>query len=319
MTATKTNRNPKYDTMRFLLLLLVIVGHEMELFLNGWVVYLYKIIYTFHMPAFMFLTGKFAKFDKKRILKHLCLPYVVFQSLYLCCAAVVSTGKEIKIQFTTPYWILWYLLAIIFCYMLIPLLPKKESAWAVAVVFVSVLVSILVGYEKTIGYYLTLSRFFVFLPFFLYGYYHDRIVQLAKKRINFKLSMQIILSLSAVLLGEYIIIRGDIPKELLYGSYGYAACGSSPMARIIVMITAFSWIHLLLNILPNVQIPVVSALGKNTMPVFILHAIFIKYLGKINFFHFNQIVNCELAFIMAIFLFVLLGNRFVTSFFKKIF
>ena len=43
------------------------------------IVYLYKIIYTFHVPALMFITGKFAKFDKKRILKHLCFPYIVFQ------------------------------------------------------------------------------------------------------------------------------------------------------------------------------------------------------------------------------------------------
>lgn len=319
MNATRTNRNPQYDTMRFLLILLVVFGHEMELFLSGKVAYLYKIIYTFHMPAFMFLTGKFAKFDKKRILKHLCLPYFVFQPIYLCFAAVVLSDTEIIIQFTIPYWILWYLLAIIFCYMLIPLLPKKESKWAVAAIFVSILVSILVGYETTVGYYLTLSRFFVFLPFFLYGYYQDRIMQLTKEWINLKLSMQIILSLSVVLIGEYIIIRGNIPNSLLYGSYGYAACGCSPMARVIVLITAFSWIHLLLSILPNTQIPVVSALGKNTMPIFILHAFVIRLLELNNFFHYKQIVNLVLAAIISVFLLVLLGNSFVASLFKKVF
>lgn len=319
MNATKTNRNLKYDTMRFLLLLLVIVGHEMELFMNGRVLYLYKIIYTFHMPAFMFLTGKFAKFDKKRILKHLCFPYVVFQPLYLCFAAVVSSGTEIKIQFTTPYWILWYLLAVVFCYMLIPLLPKKNSTWAVAVVLVSFLMSILVGYETTVGYYLTLSRFIVFLPFFLYGYYQDRIVQFAKKWINFKLTTRIIISLAVVLIGEYIVIRENIPTSLLYGSRGYAACGSSPIARVLVMIIAINWINLLMSILPNIQIPIVSTLGKNTMPVFILHAFVIELLGKINFFHFNQIANLVLAFIMSIFIFALLGNKFVVNLFKKVF
>lgn len=226
----EVTRDHRYDTMRFILMLLVIVAHQAELFLGGGVLTLYKIIYTFHMPAFIFLTGKFARFDKKRVLRHLCLPYAVFQVLYLCFDAFVLKGT-LKIQFTTPYWILWYLLAIIFMYALIPFLPEKGSPWSFIVLIVVFEAAVLVGFDTTVGYYMTLSRFVVFLPFFLLGYYSDSVAGFIKKRISIKPSLCAVLSLIAVSVGEFVIIRGKYPVQLLYGSYSYEACRNTPPCK----------------------------------------------------------------------------------------
>lgn len=319
MSNNSVNRYYKYDTLRFLLIFLVIIGHEMELFLNGRVVYLYKIIYTFHVPALMFITGKFAKFDKKRILKHLCFPYIVFQALYLWFAAVFISNSEISFQFTTPYWILWYLLAAIFCYSIIPFLPSKTSGYAVGVVIGSFVLAILAGYEITIGYYLSLSRFIVFLPFFLCGYYQTTIVRVINEKIIIKTPVVVLLSFLIIFAGEFYIIRSDVPTGLLYGSTGYEMCGSFAMTRAIVQITALAWIVLLCSIIPNAKIPFVSALGTNTMSVFVLHGFVIRILGKHDFFHFTQVWNLFAAGMIVIVLFVCLGNPVVAKIFKKIF
>jgi len=319
MNISDNNRSYKNDTIRFLLMFLVIVGHAMELFGGGWVSLLYTIIYSFHMPAFLFLTGKFAKFDRKKILKHFCIPYFVFQTLYLCFSAKVVTGTEIELQYTTPYWILWYLLVVIFYYLLIPALPDKGTAYAVIAIFAAFLVALLAGYEISIGYYLSLSRFLVYLPFFLWGYYADSLP--GKTRLSHgkcKLAV-IFLSIVVILLGEYYILRSSIPVRLLYGSNSYSACGSTVIARLVVMIVAAGWIVFLNSVLPNRRIAVVSVLGRNTMSVFLLHGFVIKLAMKYTLFRFTQAQNLLLACVLAIILIAAFGNQTFGKMYKTLF
>ena len=65
----------KYDNLRVFLIFLVILAHCMEQFNKGRVFDLYRIIYSFHMPAFIWLTGNFARFDRRKILKHLSIAH----------------------------------------------------------------------------------------------------------------------------------------------------------------------------------------------------------------------------------------------------
>ena len=46
-----TKRNFQYDTMKGILILLVLLGHCLEQFKGGEMIY--RIIYSFHMPAFL--------------------------------------------------------------------------------------------------------------------------------------------------------------------------------------------------------------------------------------------------------------------------
>ena len=55
-------REYKFDNLKILLILLVVLGHIIEPFykLNT----LYLIIYAFHMPVFVYISGYFAKGNK---------------------------------------------------------------------------------------------------------------------------------------------------------------------------------------------------------------------------------------------------------------
>ena len=61
------------------------------------------------------LTG----YDVKKILKRLVIPYIVFQTLYEIFSDLVIKRTNLSIQYTTPYWILWFLLAIFIYHLLI--------------------------------------------------------------------------------------------------------------------------------------------------------------------------------------------------------
>lgn len=127
---------------------------------------LYRAIYTFHMPAFLFLFGLFARFHPRRIVFSFALPYFVFQALYILFDRLASDSAA-AMQFTTPYWLMWFLMVCIFYQLLIPFFDtdsRKVQAFWVCVAFV---LAMLIDFDKSVSYYLSLSRFFVFLPWFL--------------------------------------------------------------------------------------------------------------------------------------------------------
>ena len=71
-----------YDNIRGILIILVVFGHFLEL-CPGAVAgsHVYLLIYCFHMPAFIFLSGRFSKHDRQNMWKLFFL-YLFFQFLY---------------------------------------------------------------------------------------------------------------------------------------------------------------------------------------------------------------------------------------------
>lgn len=181
----KHTRDYKMDNIRLLLMFCVLVGHFIEPFGGIFSCAAYKIIYSFHMPAFFFITGFFAHFDSRKILFNLVCPYILFQIIYqLFDAFIIKCEKLVTIQFGTPYWILWYLLVTIYCYCLLPLLDDISLRSKPVVVLVSLAVAILSGFDDSIGYYASFARFCSFFPYFLVGHYAS---EYRKKLRDFKM------------------------------------------------------------------------------------------------------------------------------------
>ena len=163
-------RNYRMDNIRCILIFLVVFGHMLT-----WIPEAdtpYRIIYLFHMPAFLFLTGFFSHFNISKILTQLAYPYILFQILYLIYDTLVFRDApihEMVLQFSTPYWILWYLQAILFYRLLTPLLDKVPR-WGRGAVFAgSIALALLSGFVPEFGDFLTAGRGFAFLPVVLSG------------------------------------------------------------------------------------------------------------------------------------------------------
>ena len=127
----------------------------------------------FHMPALIFLFGYNVKYSPKKIVYHWCIPYAIFQSMYILFSKGILNAN-VNLQFTTPYWLLWYMLACICYQLLLPLFDTDNKSKQLITLVCAFVISILVGYENSIGYYMSLSRFFVFQPWFLLGYYSKK-------------------------------------------------------------------------------------------------------------------------------------------------
>ncbi|WCK57205.1 acyltransferase (plasmid) [Aneurinibacillus sp. Ricciae_BoGa-3] len=169
---TFIERDVYFDNAKFLLICLVVIGHGMEpyFFSNQMLQPIYSLIYFFHMPVFVFISGYFSKRVKKpqRYLQQMVYPYLIFQVLYTVFVGYLN-NQVFSINLFIPFKMLWFLVSLMAWNLLLIGFTRIKYA-----VLISVIVGILVGYIQDIGAYISLSRIFVFFPFFLLGYYANR-------------------------------------------------------------------------------------------------------------------------------------------------
>ena len=271
------------DNLRFLLILSVVAGHLLEIKWFAGSLQLYRAIYSFHMPALIFLFGCFVKPGGKGILFRWFIPYLVFQTLYLLFNRHVLE-QNVTIQYTTPSWILWYLLACAVYLLILPMFDAKKPLTQVFLLAFAIAAALAVGLDKTVGYYMALSRITVFLPWFLLGVYfrkNDGFRLLKGKKLWLCLAGLLALIPAAWSVGY--LTEQKVPVGLLYGSYSYSAVNQTMQMRAILMGIALAWIVLLWvvsKVLLDRKIPLLTHIGQNTLPVFLLHGFIVKAIGK---------------------------------------
>lgn len=274
-------REYKYDNIRFVLITLVVFGHLLEI--SNVIPYgqvLYKIIYTFHMPAFIFLSGLFSSFKKEKIIFKLFIPYIIMQCAYMLFHNWL-TDSNTEISFTTPYWILWYIFAIIIYTCLIPMYNTTSVQKCFYILFFATMLALFAGYENTVGYYLSLSRIIVFQPFFLLGFYCkkfnwlDRMAGLAHSHF-FAVTVP---SCVIFIIMLFFLYKNEVPSSAFYCSLSYSILECGIEIRVAIMIAAFCAIILILCVSEkylNYKIPIITVIGQNTWGVYLFHGFIMR-------------------------------------------
>ena len=80
-----------FDNLKCILIFLAVLGHLLTLSpeWGGWNDAIYRLIYSFHMPVFLFITGWFAVYKRRTIIFHLAYLYLLFQTIH----RVLSTAS----------------------------------------------------------------------------------------------------------------------------------------------------------------------------------------------------------------------------------
>lgn len=302
----RMNRNLKLDNIKALLIFTVVFGHLLELFGGQEKAWIYYMIYTFHMPAFVFVTGFFTRQNGNRIIKKVLYPYVVYQLLYLVFQRYYLY-QENTIQFTTPYWLMWYLLSLFFWMLLLQIIDWEgfEKRY---VFIVTILIALLAGYDNSVGYGMSLSRTIVFLPFFVLGHYYGLQARIEEKRIS-----KFILVCSALIItvgAVFIWVNVDGMKAIwFYHSVSYMSGGYSVWVRGGLLLIALAWIVCFLSIIPNMHIKIITSIGRYSLPIFLLHGFIVKWIQTMNLFDRGQWGNILTAFVMTWVICLCLGNK----------
>ncbi len=330
-----------FDNIKGILIFLVVFAHLLECAgLTG--SYLYRVIYSFHMPLFVFVSGFFARFDLKKILRTLVWPYLLFQVIFLLFDGFILHPGTFRLQFVTPYWILWYLFALIVWYLLAGLLDTGRPVLQLVIIAGFTAAAVLAGFSGKIGYPLSLSRILVFASFFFAGFYlskHravvNRLTENSRKadellarypnlkgvQTGFRLSFAAALyTVIAVVLCLALIWRlPQITPRVLWGSYGYAATGTGPVIRLVVMGIAALWTAVALVLVPDRKIPAVSTAGSNSLSVYLLHVFICRLLLKFRLLSgFSPLPAVFICLALAAGIVLLLGNRAVGRGFSRL-
>jgi fucose 4-O-acetylase-like acetyltransferase len=303
-----TTRDYYFDNLKFLLIALVVVGHALEPLnpVNAASKSLYHLIYFFHIPLFIFVTGYFSKkLDK---ISPFLILYVVFETLYTLLDGYLNHRTSIRFSYFSPFWVTWYLLAVILWKIALPYFLRLKYP-----VLIAGILAVLAGYaSKDLGYNLSAMRAITFFPFFLTGYFVKR------EHLHFLFKRPVkMVSLLILLCSLYLCYRyvGQLKTEWLWGSYSYKYLGETEwfagLYRIAVSAATVILSLAVLSLVPERK-TWFSELGTKTMYPFLLHGFLIKYLIHNGFFAYVD-TGFEVVMLIAaaVALSVLLSLRWV--------
>lgn len=261
-------RNYRMDNMRYLLIVLVILGHLLEAVSGTGAYRLYKAIYVFHVPAFIFCSGCFSKFSVKRLIRYVTI-FFLAQAAFTLLNNLLLPGSRIPFSLKRPYWLLWYIYVLPFYMCLTPLLLRAKRAWLrCLVLLLSVAAAVGIGFVDEAEYDYARSRFVVFLPFFVAGYFWGHPIE-GQRRPSPKLIAAVCVP-AALLFTLWTAFRDTVPATALYGAVGYSVVGT-PQFRLGQIAAAMAWIGALTALIPDKRLPYVSEAGADTLAAYLGH------------------------------------------------
>ena len=251
-------------------MLLVITGHLLECKLeNETIRFLYKLIYSVHMPLFAYVTGLGAKSIsrcRKQCISSLRY-YLLIQGSVMLYFYVI---KGSRCHLLTPYWHVWFLLAMVWWSLggwLCLYLKKKGIPWAVLTIG-AMAGACLCGAVTSIGRFLSLSRAIVFFPYYVMG-----MCGLGEK-LPVKKTWSLLALIPAILGIDYI--TSHVSYVFLYqaAGFGMGRLWTGITGRLVCMLTAISLGSLFLAWIPQKKL-LCTKLGIDTLPVYIFHVCFV--------------------------------------------
>lgn len=273
------SRDNQIDNIKGLLILLVVFGH-MLLASSNHDSGMLTLIYSFHMPAFIFLNGVFSKNANMKRVGYFGSLFVVIQLIYIL---VVNVTKYPYLPssniFITPIFHVWYLLSLTFWYFLTVLI-KKCSLNRRIVLNVSLLAALLIRYTNldVDGNFLSYMRTIVFAPYFVLGFYITR-EDLSKLRIKTNKYKGVILLISFFMLAFnyfYFAPRSTVWMKLFYGYVNCSQLNQSALIflvkEIVQLLFGMISIFIIIVLVPSGK-GMINYLGRHTLFIFICHPI----------------------------------------------
>lgn len=278
--ANNHNRDYLFDNYKVFLIFLVVVGHFIgpsmgdNLFLR----LLKWVIVSFHMPAFIFISGYFSKKDLPllTIIQRLAVPYVAYEIIYYLWYTFV-THKETGLHLLKPKFTLWYLLALFLWKVVTPYVKKIPYHMVIAI-----LAGILIGFSNMEDNFLTIPRAVVYYPFYLAGISFERDT-LTKWRSKKGTSIAVSCVLIIIAFLCFVGIKRIAPMQVFYGRYNYAfmkqGIFEGILWRIGLYMIGFIMTFSVMILMPEKKLPV-SYIGTRTMAIYLFHGLTYTYLEQ---------------------------------------
>jgi fucose 4-O-acetylase-like acetyltransferase len=274
-------RDKRLDLLKGIAIVLVVLGHVIQNNVSNFDDnLLFKIIYSFHMPLFMFISGILSSNTRKfnlqfidKKFRTLVVPFVLWYILYYVIKGTykeISIFEYIKMLIYSPdngLWFLW-ILFLNYCALTLVVYLQSFNRYIPPILIIFILLLMPLKFNvlglKLLGWHFV---------FFIFGYFISINKELFNKYNNFLFKISIIVypllllywhRTSGPIFLQNIELH-PIFKEIVSLAYNY--------------ITAFSAIILMLNIVRKLSLNKLKWLGTKTIEIYSLHFIFLFGIG----------------------------------------
>lgn len=265
-----------WDNAKFLLIFLVVLGHFADYYTKDSLNMkrLFLFIYSFHMPAFIFISGLFSKntVNHKRYRK--VFEYFViylFIRMFLFLTKSLCYGELVKFSLFPSTGVSWYVFALAVFILITMCLKDLDRKYFL---IFTVVLACFTGYDSSIGSEFALSRIIVYYPFFLAGYYLDqtKLMSTLKKKHITAVSA-VIFAMFALFIYRYIdriywvrpLLTGQNPFKRLGEYYKYGM-----FLRLLYYLVVFILIFCLISLIPQKN-SIFTVWGQRSLQVYALH------------------------------------------------
>lgn len=278
MEKSTSARSSYWDNLKGILIVLVVCGHLCERYIDdsSLLTHLWILAYSFHMPLFIFVNGYFARKSSRpatgkslKMLKY----YLLMQVLFVFGDWLIRE-KEFKFSILSdPAYCCWYLIFLVWAYLVAAVLPK-ETDRLVKWIGVSILLSLLVGFDVSVGHAYGVGRTFYFLPYFLMGaWWADsgrEIRSSGKKKAGCALLTGalffLVWQLGSAEWFNRSVLSGHKSYEALYPDHVLFGLANKAGAYILAIVLAY----LVMNLIPRRK-TFFCFLGRHTLLIYLVH------------------------------------------------
>ncbi|MGH4030995.1 acyltransferase family protein [Actinomycetota bacterium Odt1-20B] len=282
-------RDPFFDNAKFLLIVLVALGHSWEQIIGSahGLRAVHTVVYAFHMPAFALLSGYFSQrfaarpHQMRRLTETVVIPYLIFETLYAAMYSAVK-GHPFAITPTEPTYLCWFLVALFLWRLTTPLWQAIRYPVATAV-----LISLIAGIT-TMSYDLALPRVLMFLPWFVLGLrLSPRHFALLRTPAARPCAVAVLFLAGA---GAYLLAPGPddhwLSMDVSYSELG-VGWQQYLVLRVAIFVSSAVLVAAFFACVPRRRTPF-TALGAVTMYPYLLHGLLVQAAGVTGLYPWLQ-------------------------------
>lgn len=324
----KKPRDYAFDNLKALLIFLVVLGHVLVEGKNHEAIrVLYRYIYVFHMPLFVFISGYFSKKAAKSFSSAIhsgLIPYVIFALLFMAAEWIIipSSHAALPGSLLEPPFTYWYLLCLFYWRLITPVLSKLKG-FAFPVVFAA---GLLIGLVTKNTSTLSFTRAFAFLPFYWMGFCFNSDTVAAIRKINKIVSLIVFTLVSAGLVWLFMNVDLDY-TNIFQMRKAYTQCGLEPLSGMAVRLAAYAAATVislcLINLMPNKKF-FFSYIGSGTISIYIGHGYIVyfvlRHFGLLKgvFAQLGEWASLGFCLLLAVVITFLFSPPIFTTAYKKI-
>lgn len=278
-------RNKVLDTAKYILIMLVVVGHFIEptKYSNELTQHIFCSIYSFHMPLFVWISGYFYKPRTFSEEWKKCLPLLEVCLLAHLGYLLIHSGFNITIKNLVNFGAnpSWYLLSLVVWRLSSSYLLKYSSR---KIFVCSILVDFFAFILLAHGTFLSIGRTISFYPFFLLGYFmkdHLHILTITHKKpfiILGTAAIVIIQFLSSPLLLQIEFQRTGIRDLMDYTHLPYIEVFAIRYTALVCAILISAFFLVLVNSLRPLH--ALSKYGNTTLFVYYVQTLTFAAIGR---------------------------------------